>query len=381
MDARAAKRRYAIAHAPADFLTPLLRGGTLLSVMNNTAPADNVVLREALEQLQRSLPGHWTTAISVKTNDVTSARLTIKTPAGASAALAIGSKRQLDPKFVPAFADTLKATPADGFMVVAPFLGERTRDRLSAEGVGYVDLAGNMRLSLERPTIFISTQGAHKNPWSEPRVLRALDGRKACAVVRALCDGAPPFGVRALAGLAGTDPGYVSRLLDLLDREELLERVPRGAVTAVDVPALIRRWAVDYRFETANRRLGFSHRHGVPGALGRLRGEPIPHAITGRAGAAAILGTAFPAQVAVYVDNPDRVARQLGLTPSHHEPSVVLVQPFDPVVFAGTTARDGLQFAAASQTAADLLGTAPAGGATAELVMQRVWPAGRATTA
>jgi hypothetical protein len=356
------------------FLTGVLSGRTLLSDMNNTTPADNVVLREAIAELQRCLPGHWTTSISVKTNDVAAARLTIKTPAGASAALAIGNKRQLDPKFASAFAETLKSTPADGFVVVAPFLGERTRDRLSAAGVGYVDLAGNMRVSLDRPTVFIQTRGAHKSPWSEPRVLRALDGRKACCVVRALCDDRPPFGVRALAARAGTDPGYVSRLLDLLDREELIERIVRGAVTAVDVPALIRRWAVDYRFEGASRRLAFSHPHGMPGALGRLRDETIPHALTARAGAAALLGTAFPGQAALYVDNPDRVARRLGLTPATYDAGLILIEPFDPVVFTGGSARDGLTFAAPSQIAADLLGSGTSGTGMAEAVMRKMWP-------
>jgi hypothetical protein len=180
--------------------------------------------------------------------------------------------------------------------------------------------------------------------------------------------------VRALAARAGTDPGYVSRLLDLLDREELIERIERGSVTAVDVPALIRRWAVDYRFEAANRRLAFTHPHGVPGALGRLRGETIPHAITARAGAAALLGTALPGQVALYVDNPDRVARRIGLHPATYDASIILMEPFDPVVFSAGSARDGLTFAAPSQIAADLLGSGPSAAPLAEAVLRKLRP-------
>jgi hypothetical protein len=346
--------------------------------MNNTPPADNVVLREAIGELQRCLPGHWTTAIAVKTNDTTAARLTIRTPAGASAAVAIGSRRQLDPKLVAGFASALKAAPADGFLVVAPFLGERTRERLSAEGIGYVDLTGNMRLSLDRPTVFIQTRGASKDPWRQPRTMRSLDGVKACRVVRALCDQAPPWGVRALAARAGTDPGYVSRLLDLLDREELVERAPRGPVLAVDVAGLIRRWAVDYRFEEANRTAPFTHAHGVLGALGRLREQPSPHAITGRAGAAALSGGALPAEVTLYVDNLERVARRLGLTSAatarhqHGRAHLLLVEPFDGVVFEGAWERDGLRYAAPSQVAADLLGMRPPAPEHAETLLSRL---------
>ena len=80
----------------AEKLTRVLSRSTLLSNMGNPAPSDNVVLRHAVEQIQRCLPSHWSTSVATKTNDVADARLTIKTPAGASAALAIGTRRQLD---------------------------------------------------------------------------------------------------------------------------------------------------------------------------------------------------------------------------------------------------------------------------------------------
>ena len=170
----------------------------------------------------------------MKTNDVADARLTIKTPAGASAALAIGARRQLDPRLVGEVAGALRSAPADAHVVIAPFLGARTRERLAEEGIGYVDLVGNMRLVLDRPTVFISSRGDERSPWAVPRSSRSLHAPKACRIVRALADGdGAPFGVRQLAAAVGTDPGYVSRLLDLFHREELIEREPRGPILAV----------------------------------------------------------------------------------------------------------------------------------------------------
>src|SRR5438477_475396 len=172
--------------------------------MNNTPPSENAVLRQAVEQIQRCLPGHWSTTVTAKTNDL--------------------------------------------------------------------------------------------------------------SAVRALVDGVPPFGVRRLAALAGTDPGYVSRLLDLFDREELLEREPHGPVVAVHRAALIRRWAEDYDFGEVHRALAFEHPHGVPGALAALRASSAPYALTGRAGAAALLGAALPPVVAAYVGHAERVAALIGAT-------------------------------------------------------------------
>ncbi len=346
--------------------------------MNNAAPSDNVVLRQSVEQIQRCLPAPWTTTVSIKTNDLSAARLTIRTPAGTGAAVAIGARRQLDPRNVPEVAAVLKSTTADAFVVIAPFLGARTRERLTEEGLGYVDLVGNMRLVLERPTVLIQMRGLDRSPWAAPRSTRSLHAAKASRIVRALVDGAPPFGVRALASLVGTDPGYVSRLLDLFDREELVEREAQGRVVAVHRARLVRRWAEDYRFGDVHRALGFQHPHGVPGALAALRTCGAPYALTARAGAAALLGTALPSVVAAYVDNAERVAALLGAAPAPGGGNLLLVEPFDPFPLEGTWTRAGFTYAAASQIVADLLDSpAPAPDQAATLLRRMVQtPAG-----
>jgi hypothetical protein len=357
-----------------------LSGPTLLSDMSNNAPSDNIVLRHAVEQIQRLLPAHWSTNIALRTNDATDARLTIKTPAGASAALAIGSRRQVDPRMVAEVAEGLRAAAAaDAHVVIAPFLGARTRERLAEAGIGYVDLCGNMRLVLDRPTVFISSRGDESSPWAVPRSSRSLHAAKACRIVRALADGEPPFGVRQLAAIAGTDPGYVSRLLDLFHREEIVERAPRGPVQAVHLGRLLCRWAEDYHFSEAHRFVPVVHPHGVPGALARLRDAQIPHALTARAGAAALRGSALPGVVAAYVDNPERVAAVLGADPADGGANLLLIDAFDPFVFDGAWEASGLRYASRAQIIADLLGSpAPAPAQAAGLIemFQMGTPAG-----
>jgi hypothetical protein len=342
---------------------------TLLSSMNNNAPSDNVVLRHAVEEIQRAVPSHWSTVVAMKTNDVADARLTIKTPAGASAALAIGARRQLDPRLVAEVAEALRTAPADAHIVIAPFLGPRTRQRLAEEGIGYVDMVGNMRLVLDRPTVFISTRGEESSPWAVERSSRSLHAPKACRIVRALADGEGRIGVRQLAAIAGTDPGYVSRLLDLFHRDEIIEREPRGPVLAVHLARLIRRWTDDYRFDEAHRFVPVAHPYGVPGALARLRDAQVPHALTARAGAAALSGTALPGVVAANVDNPERVAAILGADAVGAGANLLLIDPFDPFVFEGTWEASGLRYAARAQIIADLLGSpAPAPAQAASLL-------------
>ncbi|HEX4404609.1 MAG TPA: hypothetical protein VH560_07265 [Polyangia bacterium] len=346
--------------------------------MNNAPPSDNVVLRQTIEQIQRCLPAPWTTAVSVRTDDLATAHLTIRTPTGMSAAVAIGAHRQLDPRSVPEAAAILRATTADAFVVIAPFVGAPARERLAEEGLGYVDLVGNMRLALERPTVLIQTRGLDRSPWAAPRSTRSLHAAKASRIVRALVDGVPPFGVRALAAVAGTDPGYVSRLLDLFDREELVEREAQGRVVSVHRARLVRRWAEDYRFSEAHRTLAFTHPHGVPGALAALRACGAPHALTARAGASALLGTALPSVITAYVENAARVGDLLGATSAAGPGNLLLVEPFDPFPLEGTWTRAGFTYAAASQIVADLLDSpAPAPDQAAALLRRVVQtPAG-----
>ena len=42
------------------------------------------------------------------------------------------------------------------------------------------------------------------------------------------------------------DAGYASRIIDLLDREALVVRKPRGPITSADWPALLQRWSQEY---------------------------------------------------------------------------------------------------------------------------------------
>src|SRR6516225_4457493 len=302
--------------------------------MSNTAPSDNVVLRQAIEQIQSCLPAHWSTSLALKTNDAADARLTIRTPAGASAALAIGARRQLDPRLVGEVAGALRSAAADAFVVIAPFLGARTRERLTDEGVGYVDLAGNMRLVLDRPTVLIAARGGEKNPWAEPRNTRSLHAAKASRLVRALCDGEP-----------------------------------RGPVTLVHRARLIRRWALDYRFREAHRFVSFAHAHGVPGALAALRDAGVPYALTARAGAAALLEVALPGTVTAYVDNPERVAATIGAVPIDAGGNVVLIDAFDPFALEGGFEAGGLRYAARAQIIADLLDSPAPGPAQAAAML------------
>ena len=118
--------------------------------------------------------------------------------------------------------------------------------------VSYIDTTGNLRLVMGRPGLFIEASGADRDPLPADRRLRSLKGTAGARVVRALFDTMPPLQVSELAGRAGVPTAQSSRVADLLDREAVLQRDPRGSIIALDRTKLIERWAEDYSFRDAN---------------------------------------------------------------------------------------------------------------------------------
>jgi len=226
-----------------------------------------------------------------------------------------------------------------------------------------------MRLALDSPALFIEARGADRDPAPVPRSLGSLKGPAGGRVVRAVCDFKPPYGVRDLAVRSKTPLGSVSRTLDLLRREALLEREGRGVVRAVDWEKTIRRWTQDYGLVTSNRTSNWLAARGLPAVVSQLP-EKVPRsAVTGSFAAARIAPVTEQRLLVVLVPEANVAAGLLDLRPTEAGANVLLVEPFDPVVFDRTIARDGLVLANPSQVAADLLTSPGRGPAEAEALL------------
>lgn len=242
-------------------------------------------------------------------------------------------------------------------LVVAPWISPRTQELLAEENINYLDLAGNALLRLENPALYIRTTGATRNPQPAPRGLARVRGPRAARLIRLLLDVCPPYGVSEIAAVTGLAPGYVSRLLDALDREALIERGRRGRVQGVDIAAVLARWAESYDVLKANSASTFIAPSGASEALSRISGLPAPEsvAVSGSFAAARIAPVAAPALLLAYCEQVDALVDALGLLPADEGANVALLRPFDPVVWERTSVDGTLQFVAPSQVAVDCL--------------------------
>jgi hypothetical protein len=317
--------------------------------------------------LEQRLPSGWSQKISPlrRARQQADAVLRLVSPDGVEAVLAVELKARVFPRDIPELKRRLESLDERPGLVMTEFLTPSAKRRLVEEGLNYLDLTGNVRLSLSRPGLFIETEGATADPNPAEKGGRSLRGAKAGRIVRALCDFPPPLGVSDLAMKAGVDISYASRLLEWLAREGLVTRVSRGPVEAIDRARMIRRWADDYSVLKSNDARSFLDPRGIENLLRRLPTNRVRYAVTGSL-AANRLAPVAPARLAmVYLDDADEAASTLGLTATDTGANVMLLVPFDEVVFDRTRTDESVTYVAPSQAVVDLLtspGRSPAEG-------------------
>jgi hypothetical protein len=335
----------------------------MLRILRNMTVLDYALIREGLERIRASLPETWKLTETIPEPCLSGIQpdglINLQAPDGTSAEVLIEAKQRLSAQVAadlgPRLADAMARTKAAGAVVIAPFLSRMSRERLAQAGVSYLDLSGNARIVLNRPAVLIESQGAEKDPNPPERSIRSLKGGKAARIVRALCDWFPPVGVRELAGRAGADPGYTSRVLSLLEKEDVIGRQPRGDVTQVKWQDLLRRWTQDYQVTKTNRAVPFLAPRGVDSLISRLQSAKSRYAVTGSFAVPVQAAVAPSRLLSCYVDDPERAAVEFDLRPTERGANVLLLEPFDSVVWERKRSENGRTAVALSQCVADLL--------------------------
>lgn len=196
--------------------------------------------------LKRSLPPRWSFQLSFKSGSNTDARLTIDPPNGRPATFDVALKRRFEPRDIDQLERSQNRTaPRTPMMLVASNLSARSRELLRERDISHADLSGTLWISSD--SLLLDKTGTQtKLTSTEVKQARtSLRGQITGRVVRFLCDNRPPLKVRGIALETGVNAGNVSRILDFLARERLVDRSDGGGVVEVDWQALIARWAID----------------------------------------------------------------------------------------------------------------------------------------
>ncbi|AGY59355.1 hypothetical protein [Gloeobacter kilaueensis] len=293
-------------------------------------------------------------------------------PQGMSAAIIIEVKSQpVEAHKVPYIAAQLRRYDQCVPLLLCPFLGKAARTRLLEYEVNYIDSVGNSRLAIEKPAIFIETTGTDKNPYREAgKPLRSLKGAGAGRAIRALCDFIPPYGVRELAKCSDAAVSAISRVADLLERDGLVQR-SSGRIIDVDWCGVLRRWSQDYVLFVSGKYTSYLEPRGLSNLLSKLQNLQEKWALTGSLALNQRVSVS-PARLGlVYVPNVRTTAKNLQLVETETGANVILLEPFDPVVFSRLWDWEMPQRnAAATQVAVDLMVSPGRGPAEAEALLE-----------
>ena len=247
--------------------------------------------------------------------------------------------------------------PADTpTLVIAEWLSERAQELLQARGISFIDATGNAEVRLTEPGLFIRTEGAKRNPSPTPVRGPNLRGPKAWALLRTLAEIPPPIGVRELAEAVNVDAGYVSRVLGVLEQELLIVRATRGPVTEVEWDGVLRRAASTYSVFDSNKTTTWVASAGPEQLLADLAGKRAGRwAITGSFAASRLAPVAAPEVAMIYAKDPDRLTRAGRLLPATRGANVVVVEPYDDIVFERTVTSGADTYVSTPQVVLDCL--------------------------
>jgi len=341
----------------------------LFHIMRNSPPRQPEIEAAVVEPVRHALPPGWKVVYDPAPAGQSGGRFSVIGPDGSRADFAVQARRAIEARSVE-LALLHSAEGATPLLLYAPYLSPRTRECIQKMGASYADATGNLRLAADNPAFFVQTVGANRDPSPPERRLASLKGPAAARVVRGLCDFRPPYGVRELATRCGAPQSSVARVLQLLDREALIQRTRRGPVAEVDVTGLIRRWVADYSLLQSNHVTHWLAARGLPALVNRLRASNRRYAVTASLAATRLSSVAAPRLAVVYVDRADQAAAEFDLHPADNGANVLLIEPLSEVAFERPLKLDGLNLANPSQVAADLLTSPGRGPAEGEALLK-----------
>ena len=257
---------------------------------------------------------------------------------------------------------------------IAPYISPSAADLCVKEGIGYVDLAGNCRLSFGQ--VYINKEGK-SNPFNRKRDLRSLYSPKATRVLRALLSNpGRKWKMHALAEESGVSLGQVSNVKTLLLNREWLNSDKEGIFLS-EPEQLLSEWAENYNFRS-NQAHDFYSLKPVSEIEYELAAicdkENIQYALTGFSGAARMAPVVRYQRVMAYVNKKDieNVALQMNLKKVSGGANVSLLAPYDDGVFYGSKNYDLVKIAAPVQIYLDLRGVHGRGEEAAEVLLEGV---------
>jgi len=258
-------------------------------------------------------------------------------------------------------------------VVIAPYISPQSAAICAKEGIGYLDLAGNCRLTFDK--VYIEQEGK-ANPFAVKRDLRSLYSPKAERVLRVLLDNPKKsWRVQSLAKEAMVSLGQVSNVKSLLENREWLISTDAGLVLSTP-DQLLTEWSENYKFSRNMTRNYYTLKSmaEIEADLAEsCMKKGISYALTGFSAAARYAPAVRYQRAMAYVgEKADRVTESLSLKEVTSGANVTLLYGYDEGVMYGSRLIDRIQVAMPVQVYLDLLSMKGRGEEAAAMLLNEV---------
>ena len=250
----------------------------------------------------------------------------------------------------------LREVYPEGYGVfIAPYISNQAAEICIKDGIGYVDLAGNCRLSFGR--VYIEQVG-NPNPYSVKRDLRSLYSPRASRILRVLLNDPKRFWkTKDLAKEAGVSLGQIANIKKLLGDREWIESTSNG-FSLTEPEELLKEWSENYTYQKNSIKEFYTLKSlaDIEADLSQFcRENSKRYALTGFSGAARIAPNVRYQKAMAYIgEKSEDVVSQLGLKEVLSGANVSLFTPYDEGVFYGVKEIDGISTVSPVQLYLDL---------------------------
>lgn len=258
-------------------------------------------------------------------------------------------------------------------VLLAPYISSPTARLCETEGVGYVDLAGNCRLSFGQ--VYIEQRGK-ENPYSEKRELRSLYSPKSERILRVLLTARQSaWKVKKLAAAADVSLGLVSKVKRVLEDREWLDPHASG-MRLRDPEASLREWATEYPYRKHQAKQYYSFASGVDlerSIAAAAHDCKARIAFTGFSAAVRYApAVRYNRSMVFCTQDTACLVEAAKLKPVESGANLTILIPYDEGVFYGSKLRDGIPVVSAVQAYIDVAQQAARGEEAAAALLEEV---------
>ena len=302
--------------------------------------------------------------------------LNLRTKAGSSSRIIAEVKSTGQPRVAREAVNNLlrlRSEYPDAYGVfVAPDVSPEAAEICRKDDIGYLDLAGNCRLSFDQ--VFISREG-FRNKFTQRRDLRSLYAPKAARVLRVLLmSKSKRWKTQALADEAGVSIGQVANVKKNLRDREWIADGDEGFRLA-NPQVLLREWADNYTYRKNTIRdfYAMGETDDVEDAIAReCRELGIEYAFTGFSAARRVAPAVRGQRAMAYVSTiSEALLQRTGLKEVPSGANVSLLVPYDEGVYYMASDVDSMRTVCPVQLYLDLKSYKGRGDEAAEAVWQQ----------